>query len=491
MTATNAERRSPVNPRNPATSISGEDIRTLKTLLGGASSGAPEVAPSALTNTDLAFLLNVPTQQLSALSNAPSSLYVTDRRVTRNLPAEAGDRRSGQNLKCVRPYHAILVRLYLKHPEYTNLIPPRPRDSLVYELIQSFMRLPGFPLNTPDVDKSRYFAPYFGRSLVTSYKMLKSGASTRSRDNSRPVVQLQTLIVLRFAHEFRKLYAEYWAKYIPKQKRSKAIYKPQSRTWDILLERDSLTEWMNNRVFEDFESELYHRWQVWWDTKFMQTLEREAISRSTSIEEVLKTGQWSNKDEVRHENLPQSCAPITGASYDRLATFRNSHALSSAEMMWVLGIAPKTYFRYRKHESQRVDAPVSILIRHFDYNHEDLALFIPEARKGEELFARMKSVDPGFERKQLGVFFGCGAIAGYNMSRPNAEVPMFARRSASLMAQNLPYSEQIYWDLREAAESEARARGIDPEDLWSKGSWNELSEDDAGDHEAEKDEEML
>jgi len=347
--------------------------------------------------------------------------------------------------------------------------------------------MPGYPLNTPDTDKARWFAPYFGRSLVTSHKMLKESGIDGCRENSRPVTQIQTLIVLRFAHEFRALYAEYHEKYIPKQKRNKAAYKPQERTWEILLERDSLTEWMNNRVYADFQMELFHRWQEWWDNKFMVTLQREAESRGTTLEDVLRTGQWSNNDDPSKLKLPQASSPITGADNERLADFRSSHALSSAEMMWVLGIAPKTFFRYRKNAHKRIDAAVSILVRHFYYNAQDLQLFIPETQRGQDLLNTLQSIDPTFERKQLGAFFGCGAIAGYNMSRPNSEVPMFARRAASLMAINLPYSTDIYWHLREAAESEAKARGIDPADLWSSGSWNEHNED-AGDSDDDSEE---
>lgn len=469
-----AKRRTNSDLRDPKTPIDGDSIEILQDLIDG-----------VMTNMDLAFLLNVPTQQLSALRSAPSSLHVTDRRVSRNVPPEDGQRKEGQSLKCIRPYHAILIRLFLKHPEYAQIIPPRPDDNDVYELIQPFMRMPGYPLNTLDIDKSRWFAPYFGRSLVTSYKMLKGGATSSQRENSRPVVQIQTLIVLRFAHEFRRLYAEFWEKHIPKQKRSKAIYQPQGDSWDILLERDSLTEWMSNRVLEAFQAQLYERWVNWWDNCFMTTLEREAISRGSNLEDIIKTGNWTNKDDVDTPARFQKTAPITGAAEGLLGNFRKLTALSNSEMMWVLGISPKTYFRFRKQENKRLDAPVSILIRHFYHNPDDLELFIPPTQKGEEVFERIRKVDPNFERKHLGVFFGCGSIAGYNMSRPEVEVPMFARRASSLIARHIDDSDKIYWDLREAAESEAKARGIKPEDLWANGTWNESAALDESGQDAE------
>ncbi|ONF42612.1 hypothetical protein BTO32_15515 [Marinobacter lutaoensis] len=464
--------------KDPKTPIDGTSIGVLQEFLAAQSPlSNAEARAMALTNMDVAFLLNIQAQQLPGLRNAPSSLHVTDRRINRKVPAEKADRKQGQSLKCIRPYHAILIRLFLRHPEYASIIPPRPADQEIYELIQPFMRMPEHPLNPPEKDTARWFALYFGRSVATSYKMLRSKSMASQRENSRPVVQIQTLIALRFAKEFRELYEHYWQTHIPDSKRNRSMYRPQAWSWDVLLERDSLTSWMNQKLYIQFVTELYERWLAWWDYKFMQTLELEAISRSTTLQEVMNAGNWAAKGPASPPQSQQA-VPITGAPGGLLANFRALTGLSSSEMVWVLGISPKTYFRFRKQHDTHIDPSVSILVRHFYLNPEDLELFVPSIPKGDELYQIMTEIDPTLERKHLGVFFGCGTIAGYNMSRPDAHVPNFARRAASLIVRYRKESDQIYWDIRDAVEREAKSRNIKLDQLWKNGSWNENADQD-------------
>ena len=466
--------------------IDGSYINVLASFLDANTD--PMESAGALTNTDMAFLLNIPTQQLSALRTAPSSADVIDRRVQRGTSKEHAQRKRGQSLKCIRPNHAILIRLFLKYPEYATLIPPRPSSSEVYDIIQPFMRMPGQPLNDPDANKRRWFAQLFGRSLIISYKMLSSDPTVlANRNNSRPVTHLQTLVMLRFGEEFRNLYTQYRDRFLPVHEQRNPLYSPISRSWDILRERDSLTDWMDDDLYEAFEADLTKRWCAWWDNKFMETLRHEAESRDIDFEEVLKTGNWQTKDEVTNlKNYTQENIPITGADGSLLTSFRGFTGLSSSEALWLLGISPKTFFMYRSRPTQRVDAAVSILMRHLYHNPADLELFIKIPESPLKLLQKIQEIDPAFERKQLGVLFGGGAIAGYNMTRQDAMVPAFARRAASLMTQHFRFSTSIYWHLRECAEAEATARGLDPRKLWDEAKWHPNDPDQEGDSESDQ-----
>jgi len=138
---------------------------------------------------------------------------------------------------------------------------------------------------------------------------------------------------------------------------------------------------------------------------------------------------------------------------------------------------------YRKRPTQRIDAAASILLRHFYLNPEDLELFIQSPMGPLELLENIQEADPNFDRKQLGILLGGGAIAGYNMTKPNAEVPAFARRAATLMTEHFQHSKAIYWHIRECAEAEAVARGLDLKELWSGGSWHQNTDDETADTE--------
>lgn len=465
---------------SPEEPITGDYIPMLAALLSSQKNDTTGM-PDALTNAELAYLLNIPSQQISGARTAPSSMDVIDRRINKDVPASEGTRKAGENLKCIRPYHAILIRLYLKYPEYAAILPPAPDDYEVFELIFPFLR------PTPG---RRWFAQHFGRSLVTSYKMLPPQDDyQRTRENSRPVTQLQTLILLRFAKEFRELYQVYRDKHMLKRDRDNPLYQPISRSWDILRERDSLTEWMTNALHEKFEDELLERWRKWWEERYLKTLDREAKSRDMTLDKALKSGSWHRKEPVTDlGRYDQRTMPITGADNSLLVSFRDLMGLSSSESFWVLGIAPKTYFMYRTRNNQRIDPSVSILMRHFITYPDDLELLIPTAPNGQDILNQIKSIDPEFTQTMIGPFFGGGSIAGYNMVRTNHLIPAFARRAASLLAYHSQFSSDIYWHLKECAEDEARARGLDLKALWQNGVWHKHDASKQGGDEAEAEE---
>lgn len=478
----NTGRQGTFSPKEP---ITGDYIPMLSALLSAQANEFTD-SPDILTNADLAFLLNIPSQQLSSARTAPSSMDVIDRRINKDIPASASTRKNGENLKCIRPYHAILIRLYLKYPQYGAILPPTPDDYEVFELIEPLLR---------PAPSRRWFAQHFGRSLVTSYKMLPpKDEYRRSRDNSRPVSQLQNLILQRFAKEFRELYELYRATHMAEKDRKNPLYEPASRSWDILRERDSLTDWMPTKLYNQFEQELADRWKDWWEDRYLKTLEREAQSRDMTLDDALKTGNWHRKEPVTDlSRYSQRTMPITGADNSLLVSFRDLMGLSSSESLWVLGIAPKTYFMYRSRPDRRIDPSVSILMRHFMAYPDDLELMVPPAPNGQAALKMIRQIDPNFTPTMIGPFFGGGTIAGYNMVRTDHLIPAFARRAASLLMFHVRYSEDIYWHLKECAEDEARARGIEPAELWQNGVWHKHTASttaDEGENEAEADGEL-
>lgn len=433
----------------------------------------------SLTQADKGYLLNVPAARMSSLSKAPSSLNVLDMRVDKeagkqNREAHATENSARRDLNCVRPHLAVLMRLLIKHPEYADIMPPHPTNREVYDLIQPFMRAPGGPLNDPDLDVRKRFAPLFGRAAINSLKFLPTMTDQAPRDKSQPVMRLQMLIVLRLARIFRETYTAFRDEYLPEAERDNPLYIPSLHSWTILLERDSLTEWMADDILEQFDEILIKQWQDWFDNCYLKTLEREATSRGLTLEQALATGKWQNKTPVSGEEMhliPTETKPILADESSPLVTFNTISGLTSPERNWVLGIAMKTFFGYRKRPNVRIDAPVSILLRHFLFYPEDLELFLTVPPCGDELLEQLQSIDPNFQRRHLGPLLGGAQASGYNMSKPGAEIPFYARRLSMLLVRHLKHGPDIYWNLREVVEDEARARGVALSDLWEKGRW--------------------
>lgn len=472
---------------HPDTPINGEYINILTALLDTHSSTGD--GSGRLVNADVAYLLNVPVPMLSALRKGPSSMHVNDRRIRQNSDVPKGA--PAQNHKCIRPHHAILIRLLLQHPEYADIIPARPTGFEVYELIQAFMRPAGEPLNEPGPEQRRWFAQHFGRALATSYKMLSNDTTAlANRSNSRPVSQLHTLIMMRFAAEFREILGRFRDLYMTPDQAQNALTQPESQGWEILRERDSLTDWMPDDVYAQFQDQLYSRWCDWWDNRYMKTLANEARSRDVSLGEVLKEGSWGNHDPVQSlKGYPPEAAPITGEDGSLLTSFRQLNGLGSSEFAWVLGISPKTMHMYRQRPELRIDPSVSILMRHLYQNPSDLNLLIHRPGSPRALYEKIKVIDPTFERGHLGILVGSSAAAGHSMTSPDAEVKPIAHRAITLLEKHLKVSDDIYWHMRAATEAEAFARGIDPKALWEGARWHPQSmDDDQNDQDPDDDE---
>ncbi|MFV8571574.1 hypothetical protein ACNQ6O_10250 [Marinobacter sp. SBS5] len=168
-------------PRNelthPAVPVSGRTLTNLKLVLESV------VGQGEVRDLDLAMLLNVPINRLGKLKKAKT-------------PAEAlqtlGSEDEQDSVGTIRPNHAILVRLLLKHPEYAPL-PRRPGNAALYELLAPL--LPEAKEGGAVASKQG-FAPLFGRSSVSpSWPFIRRIASNELRFCGRsaklPVLRTQ------------------------------------------------------------------------------------------------------------------------------------------------------------------------------------------------------------------------------------------------------------------------------------------------------------
>ena len=483
----------------PSEPIHGEYIRVLEKTLNNSQIAAEG---DRIRATDTGFLLNIPIPRIPMLAHAPSSVHRPDKRARRGDKMATKSEKSKSDAAkvpaaspsddgSIRPNLAILIRLLLEHPEYASMLPPKPGNRQVHELITDF--LPSME-EASEIrsgrrgsvkDKRRYFAPLFGRSVVSSYKMLPPEGEEylyNARENSQPVIRIQMLIMERFGKIFHDIYQAYRYRHMPEFERNNPRYLPTNHNWLILNEQSVLTEWMNEKVQKRFQEEVQEEWRNWFENCYLETLEAEAASRDMTLKEALKTGKWTNKKPVSKDEwstYPPNKAPILGDDNSPLCRFRENLGLSSPEMLWLLGLQIKSFFRYRERSNQRIDTAVSVLVRHFYNNPDDLALFITPPPSGEHLLRMIQSIDPGFQRRHIGLLFGGGVVAGYNMTQPGAEVSFFAHRLASIFVEHIQYGTTIYWHLREAVEAEVKARGLDITEFWKTGAWyHEYNEDD-------------
>lgn len=161
----------------PSEPINGRTLNNLKVVLESV------VGDGEVRDLDLAMLLNVPVTRLGRLKKSGYQAEV-------EASEDAGEEQ--EHAPAIRPNHAVLVRLLLRYPEYVP-IPPRPSNAEMFELLA--------PLMPEDAGRGRQgYAPLFGRSYVSSYKMLAEQEAT-----SLPVMRLQMLITGCLADIFREL----------------------------------------------------------------------------------------------------------------------------------------------------------------------------------------------------------------------------------------------------------------------------------------------
>lgn len=454
----------------PSEPIAGRHLTQLTAEMGREWNAHQE-----LRDLDIAMALNIPPNRVSHFKRAKSSIDNASKQVgeSDNAPIESSQ------IPMVHPHQAILIRLLMRFPEYALLV-KRPHNEEVWELIKDMIPAPAKKKRkdrraTSGEVERKGFAPLFGRASVSSYKMLPGDDGNAGGETSLPVIRLEMLILSRFAEIFREVYTRYAANFMFSMDRKNPMYEPSARDWTILRERDSLTAWMSEETLRNFYREVRNQWKDWFNNVYLAVLEREAISRKKDPETTLRTGSWTNRNEISDKeylSLPANCKPITGSESSTLHQFRQSDDLTSAEFFWLLGMQVKGFYRYRERGEVRIDAATAIFVRHLEDWPSDRRFFIPESPDGSWVLQKIQAIDPTFKRSQLAPIFGASKIASYQFATPGNKCPYFARRLAAIFARELERGPQIYWQIRECAEDEAIARNLDLKEFWKHGKWH-------------------
>lgn len=230
-------------------------------------------------------------------------------------------------------------------------IPLRPSSNEVFELLRPFIDAVHIRYEVKASGKSS-FAPLFGRSYISSYKMLgDDGAGMQNA--GLPVARLQLLVVGKYAQIFRKWLAKYAAEY---DAAPQSLYRTlaQKSGWGLLREQDSLTDWMEDVAYSGFQSRVSREFGDWFEECYLGVLRDEAYSRNLDPIEAITKGKWTKTDEVSDEDLlkyNRFCRPILGRSDSQFALFRESFGLTSAEAYWVLGLQVKAFYRFRQRRT--------------------------------------------------------------------------------------------------------------------------------------------
>lgn len=429
---------------HPVEPISGLMLGNLKLVL--------EASFGEVRDLDLAMLLNVPVNRIGRYKKARSSVDRPPKRA------------SSTGAPVIRPSQALLVRLLLKNPHYVPLA-QNPTNTEMFELLG--------PLLQGDDGKSigkQGFAPLFGRSYVSSYKMLGDDES-----GSLAVVRLHMLIVGRLAEIFRDLCNDYVQKSESPVPESVKASLRSDRGWQLLQVRDSLTDWMPDPDYQAFADELFRRWRTWFSVHYLGVLRDEAESRDLDPELAISKGAWLNKGIVDDELLakyPRRAKPILGREDSLLSLFRESFGLTSAEAFWALGLQVKAFYRFRQRSSLRIDAPTSILLRYLFRYPGDIEFLVETPPSGSDILRIIHEQDPEFRIGQLGPFFGASRVMSYDFAAGEQPCPYFARRLATIFSEQSKRGQPIYQELRACVEDELSARGLNSEKFWQDGRWS-------------------
>lgn len=446
---------------HPDTPIDGKCLMNLKTLLESRAD-AGEVR-----DLDLAMLMNVPVNRLSQLKRSKSSIHAIGRQGPEDR--EELEHEGSVNIPSLRPSQAILTRLLLRNPEFAPL-PLRPSNTEVFDLLA---RVIPSEKSSGDLDlKARKFgfAPLFGRSYISSYKML-TDASEGSQNSSLPVVRLQMLVVGKYAETFKSLLMEFRSRY--HQDAAASDDDITEEGWALLRNRDSLTDWMEDSVFQEFSEKLFRRFHLWFSEQYLGVLSDEAVSRNIDPDSAILKGKWVNKEEVYDlSGYSRSTAPILGREDSLFSLFRESFGLTSAESYWTLGIQIKAFYRFRQRPNQRVDPATSILLRYLFRYPEDIGIFVKIPPEGQWILDVIQKEDPSFKLSQLAPLFGASRVMSYGFVDGSLQCPFFARRLATIFSDQYEKGHPIYKELLSCVEEEVVARRLDLNQFWRDGRWH-------------------
>jgi len=417
-----------------------------------------------LNDLDFAYLFNVPPVRINEIKRAlPGG---------RENPEASNQIVGGspkKKLRTMSPTHAILVRLLSKYPELTPL-PPQPTSREVLEAIGSFM---------PNPDSARTgenrigFAPLFGRSYVSSYKLLAEEAHTASTPSAN-VMRLYVLVLSKFAEILVDAVTDYLKDNAPG-----SLLEELQRTlepdWTVLRREPEIYRYVPNRIDRArVKSTVDERRKAWFDL-YLSVLKDEAVSRNRDSDEAIRKGTWRNPDPVNDKEMrkyePRQ-RPILGRYSPELDDLKERHrfSLTSSEFYWLIGMQVKAYYRIRERGNQRLDAPTSILLRYLYRQPKDIKHFIAKEMSVEEILETIKREDPAFQPMHLGPLLGGSNVVAYHLlekgNRP------FARRLAMIWEREKYRTPDLYWRLRRCTEEEVFARGLDIDEFWRRRKWN-------------------
>ncbi len=341
------------------------------------------------------------------------------------------------------------------------------------------MPKPVRPSREPNSANRRGFAPpLFGRSNVSSYKLLSEDAETATESPGGSVSRLYMLVMGKMGGQILR---ENLLNIVRRSAPSSAeneLRKRMAKDWRILQQEAELIQtWVPASERATFKQEVFDQRRAWFDL-YMNVLHDEAVSRRVEPDVVIAKGNWTNKEPVTDRDLrmyePRQRPPILGmGSPPELDDFKDRFFLTSSEFFWVLGgLQIRAYYKARNAENRnkRIDAATSILLRYLYRYPKDISLFLYPTMQGEEMLERIKELDPNFKVSQLGPLFGGAYVASYYF-RKGDQVPYYARRMSSIMAMWIDTHPELYQHIRECAEEEAYARGVNPSSLWKEARW--------------------
>lgn len=436
--------------------ISGHNLKALHELL---ATRYPN-----LNDLDFACILNVPPLKVNELKRAVPG--------GRSNSSEAASDEGKTRARVMKPTHAILVRLLTKHPEFTPL-PPEPTSREVWKAISPFMpRADGWSKQGPGVNRIG-FAPLFGRSSVSSYKLLAEDDFLES-STSANVIRLYMLVMGKFAEIMVSTVTEYLEAHAPASvvAEFKAALEPD---WTVMRWEQDVYRYIPAKGARDeVKRTVYDRRRAWFDL-YLSVLHDEAVSRDLDPEVAIKKGAWRNNEDVTDQQMrrydPRQ-RPILGRYSPELQEFKNGKYgdLTNAEFYWILGMQVKAYYSARSKGHQRLDAPTSILLRYFERQPRDFHLFMPEEMHANEMLSIIHAQDPEFVPMQLGALLGASNVVTYHLLREGTRP--YLRRLAMIWAREKYRTPNFYHILRRCTEEEVFARGLDIDEFWNKRKWN-------------------
>ena len=420
-----------------------------------------------LNDLDFAFLFNVPPVRIGEIKKA-----VPGGRENESQQRQSADPSGRKNPRTMSPTHAIMVRLLSKYPELTPL-PPQPTSVEVWEAISPYMPKPnGSSRNVPNVNRIG-FAPLFGRSYVSSYKLLSEEMHTASTPSAN-VMRLYVLVMSKFAEILVMTVKDYLAERAP-QSLMEELDSRLEPDWTVLRWESDLYRYIPKKADrEEVKAVVQERRKAWFDL-YLAVLQDEAVSRDLDASEAIAKGNWRNAQPVTDKDMrkyePRQ-RPILGRYSPELDDLKEAHrfGLTSSEFYWLLGMQVKAYYRIREKGNQRLDAPTSILLRYLYRQPKDIKHFFAPEMDVQEMLAIIKREDPEFNPMHLGPLLGGSNVVSYHLLQKGNRP--FARRLAMIWEREKHRTPDLYWRLRRCVEEEVFARGLDIDEFWERRKWN-------------------